>query len=154
MQDLIVRQTQRSLDDLLRSIEALPEDKRDWSPGGEARSALDMLREVAWAPTFYMPFLQPGEGDWGQGHEDIRAKSREPLSFEEGRELAFRANSELCAFISSVPDERLDEEVTLPFGGGMVLTMAEVLGIHNWNLVYHLGQVNAIQRMLGDVEMH
>lgn len=154
VQDLIVRQTQRALDDFLRSVEALPEERRDWTPMGEARSALDMLREVAWAPAFYLPFLSPGEGDWGAGHTDIREKAREPMSFDEGRERARRATNELCIFISSVPYERLEEEVTLPFGGGMVLTMAEVLGIHTWNLVYHLGQVNAYQRMLGDVEMH
>lgn len=152
IQDLIVRQTQRALDDVLRAIEALPEDKRDWKPGEGARSALDQLREMAWAPRFYMPYL--GSGEAGAGHEEIRAKAREEVSYEVGRDLALKATGELCAMIANVPDDRLEDEVTLPMGGGMVMTLAEVLGIHYWNLVYHQGQINYIQTLLGDREMH
>lgn len=32
--------------------------------------------------------------------------------------------------------------------------MADVLFLHSWNLTYHLGQINQLQLMLGDREMH
>ena len=56
--------------------------------------------------------------------------------------------------ISDFPEGKLDEEITLPFGGGMTMTMADLLGLPYWNTVYHLGQINQIQLMLGDREMH
>jgi hypothetical protein len=42
----------------------------------------------------------------------------------------------------------------MPFGGGVVMTMADILSLPSWNMVYHLGQINQIQLMLGDREMH
>jgi len=36
----------------------------------------------------------------------------------------------------------------------MIMTMADVLMLQRWNLTYHLGQINQIQLMLGDAEMH
>jgi hypothetical protein len=36
----------------------------------------------------------------------------------------------------------------------MTVTIADVLGMHYWNLTYHLGQINQIQMMLGDRQMH
>ena len=60
----------------------------------------------------------------------------------------------LCQAVMDLPDSRLDEEVWLPLGGGMNLTVAEVIGKHSWNLIYHLGQINQIQLMLGDRAMH
>ena len=154
VQDLIVRQTQRVLDDVIRSIEALPEEKRDWKPEESARSAMDQLREIAWTPTFYMTLLQPEQGGWGADHDAIKSQAQQAMSLEDGADMARRATGELCNFISAFPDDRLDEDVNLPFGGGMVLTMAEVLGIHYWNLVYHHGQISYIQTLLGDREMH
>jgi hypothetical protein len=34
------------------------------------------------------------------------------------------------------------------------MTLAEVLGLPAWNMTYHLGQINQIQLVLGDREMH
>jgi hypothetical protein len=34
------------------------------------------------------------------------------------------------------------------------MTFAEILSLHHWNMVYHLGQINQIQLILGDKVMH
>ena len=34
------------------------------------------------------------------------------------------------------------------------MTLADVMMLCYWNIVYHLGQINQIQLMLGDEEMH
>ncbi|MEZ5163605.1 MAG: hypothetical protein R2688_07600 [Fimbriimonadaceae bacterium] len=65
-----------------------------------------------------------------------------------------KTTSDLCNLIAEFPDDQLENEVTLPFGGGMTITMADVLSIHYWNTVYHQGQVNFIQMLLGDGDMH
>lgn len=153
VQELTVRQTQKALDDLIRAVEALPEDKRGWSPGESGRSALDQLKEVAMVPVFYVAVLQSGAPS-PELHGSLRAEAESLTSFEEVQQLARERTADLCARILSFPESRLDEEVTLPFNRGMTVTMADVLGLHYWNTVYHLGQVNFIQTLLGDREMH
>jgi hypothetical protein len=36
----------------------------------------------------------------------------------------------------------------------MTVSLADVCFLHYWNTVYHLGQVNYLQTLLGDREMH
>jgi len=76
---------------------------------------------------------------------DTFAKCRERMQAGTGR---------LCHAIERFPDGRLEEEIFLPFGGGVSLTMADVLALHGWNLTYHLGQINYLQTLLGDRAMH
>lgn len=150
LQDQIVKQTQRAMDDVIRSVDAIPADKQDWAPEG-ARSALSQLREIAMVPQFYITILQTGAPPAFDDH----AREKPSLgTIEECRAEAMRATSELCRMIREFPDADLEKEVTLPFNGGMVVTMADLLGLHYWNTVYHLGQINFIQTLLGDKEMH
>lgn len=155
-QDQVVKQTQRALDDVLRAVKALPEDKRDWKPAETARSALNQLQEVAMSPRFFVPILRDGKMPEFDDHakEEAARLKKSFDTFEKCREAAMEGTSELCQVISEFPDDRLEEEVTLPFAGGTAMTMADVLGLHAWNLTYHHGQVNYIQTMLGDMEMH
>lgn len=155
-QDQVVKQTQRALDDVIRAVEALPEDKRDWNPAETSRSAMNQLQEIAMSPRFFVELIEKGQMP---EFDDHAKKERERLvqsydTFEKCRAACMEGTSELCQVISQFPDERLEDEVTLPFAGGMVMSMADVLGLHAWNMHYHHGQINYIQTMLGDMEMH
>jgi hypothetical protein len=152
----VVRLTQKSLEDLIRAIEALAPEAQTASPGGLARSPLEQLREVALAPAWLLPLL--AEGRPHHGHEEMKRRlGRLPSDASAFRGLceeARRTTSELCQAIEAFDPARLEEEVTIPFGFRTVLTMADVIGLHYWNIVYHLGQINQIQLMAGDREMH
>lgn len=155
-QDQIVKQTQRALDSVLRAVEALPEDRRDWKPAETSRSALNQLQEIAMAPKMFVPLVEEGTmPDFDDHALQEQERTRTGIdTFEKCREASMDGTSVICQVISEFPDDRLEEEVTLPFAGGMTMTMADVLGLHAWNLTYHLGQINYIQTMLGDMEMH
>lgn len=156
LQDLIIRQTQKAMQDILRAVEALPVDRRDWQPSETSRSALHQLQEVAMVPDFYLRLLESGEMPPMDDHARQRtAEIRAGLAdYEACRQAVMASTAKLCLAIKDFPDERLDEEVSLPFGGGMMMTMAELLALHAWNTTYHLGQINYIQTMLGDRDMH
>ncbi|CAN5516559.1 hypothetical protein BH11ARM2_BH11ARM2_30230 [soil metagenome] len=151
LQDYLVSVTLGSLDDVCRAALAVPTDKADWSPGGEARSTLDQMREVATGAELFLPLVR---GD-GMPDFSVHMRTRAGLiDVESCAALARESTSNLCREIAAFPDERLDEEIALPFAGGVRWTMAELLGKHHWNLTYHLGQISQIQLMLGDRAMH
>jgi uncharacterized damage-inducible protein DinB len=155
-QDQVVRSTQKALDDICRAAAAVPVDRVEWSPGGEARSVLSQMQEVATAGNWFLPIVRDRvapEFDEHARREAVRLR-RSFDTVDKCVEAARASTSELCQAISSFPDTGLEEEMRLPFGGGVTMTMADILGMHAWNMVYHLGQINQIQLMLGDREMH
>lgn len=131
-------------------------DKLEWAPMGDARPVLSQMQEVATAGAWFVPLVRdrkPPEFDEHARRETVRLRQTYD-TIEKCIEAARDSTSELCQAIAAFPDSALEEEMQLPFGGGVVMTMADVLGMHNWNMVYHLGQINQIQLMLGDKEMH
>jgi uncharacterized damage-inducible protein DinB len=155
-QDHIVRSTQKALEDLCRSALAVPEDRAEWVPMGNARSALSQMQEIATAGKWFLPMIRDRvapEFDEHAAKEAARLR-RSYDSIEKCVGAARESTNELLQAIAQFPDEGLEDEVRLPFGGGMTMTMAEVLSLHWWNITYHLGQINQIQLMLGDTQMH
>ncbi len=155
-QDQVVRATQKALDDVCRAALAVPAEKVEWVPMGDARSVLSQMQEVATAGLWFIPLVrdrkQP-EFDEHARREAARLRASYD-TLEKCIEAARTNTSDLCRQIEAFPDSALEEEMRLPFGGGVVMTMADVLGMHQWNMVYHLGQINQTQLMLGDKEMH
>lgn len=151
-----MRATQKALDDICRAALAVPTEKLAWTPGGEARSALAQMQEVASSATWVLNIATERKPPVFDEHA-LREAKRVQASYDTLEKCIAAAQSStgaLCQAIAQFPDRDLDEEIQLPFGGGVIMTMADVLGMHQWNLVYHLGQINQIQLMLGDRQMH
>lgn len=155
-QDQLVKATQKALDDVGRAALAVPAEKRDWVPMGSARSVLNQMQEIAISGDWFLPIVQKGEMPHFDEHaREEMARTRASYdTIEKCIDAASVSTSALCKAISEFPDSRLDDEMTMPFGGGVVMTMADILDLHRWNLIYHLGQINLIQLMLGDTQMH
>ena len=155
-QDQLVRATQKALDDVCRAAQAVPVEKVDWEPQGLARSVLSQMQEVATTSRFLLPVIRDGtmpEFDEHARTEALRTrKSYDTL--DKCIEAAKEATAEFCQAVADFPDDRLEEEMTLPFGGGMTATMADILALPSWNMIYHHGQINYVQLMLGDRQMH
>lgn len=147
--------TQKALGDICRAAAAIPSAKADWSAGGKGRSALHQMQEIATSATWFLPVLESGvvpvfNDEIRKEHTNFRKKL---ASLDECIEEARQSTGQLCQAIMSFPDDKLETEITLPFGSGSN-TMADVLAMHYWNMVYHLGQINQIQLILGDTTMH
>ena len=155
-QDQIVKVTQRALDDVCRAALAVPEDKLEWCPVGEMRPVLNQMQEIAVSATFFLPLVKTGVAP--EFDAAARKKAAElQRSFDTLEKCiieARRSVAVLCQAIGAVPDAELEKEVIVPFGGGVTMTTADVLGSAAWNMTYHLGQINQIQLMLGDKQMH
>lgn len=154
-QDQVVKLTQKALDDICRAALAVPSDRMNWVPTGSMRSTLNQMQEIATSGTWFIPLVESGllpvfDDETRAQHTRFR---RTMDRLEDCVTEARQSTGQLCQAILAFPDDRLEIEVTLPFGGGKT-TMADVLQMHYWNMVYHLGQINQIQLMLDDTEMH
>jgi len=155
-QEQAVKLTQRALDDICRAAMAIPEDRLTWAPMGEARSTLDQMQEIAITAAYVKPILQ-GEPPQPFGEtERQHAKAMRARFDTIGKcvQEARRTVADLCQAISAVSDSQLETEVHIPFTGSGTMTMADVMLMSYWNIVYHFGQINQIQLMLGDKVMH
>src|SRR5438270_13923316 len=151
LQQQVAKMTREAWEGLMRTAAFVPEEKRDWVPQGKARTLHDILVECAVLPGRYALLL---------GNEELPPPDREGYerakaalnTLEKIKAAGDPAIALLCQLIEAVPDERLDETRAMPWGGTM--TLADRLFICYWNLTYHNGQVNYLQLLVGDVEMH
>jgi len=154
--DQMAKMTQRAVEDVCRTALALPEDKGDWSPGGDARSALNQMQEIAMQGAWFLTIIREGNmpAFGGKAMKEVDRIGVTHGTLPACVEKAKETTAQLCQAIIEFPLDRLDDEVVLPFGGGIAMTMADVIALPYWNMIYHLGQINQIQLMLGDREMH
>src|SRR5689334_9373162 len=109
-QDQVVRLTQRALDDIIRAAEAVPEDKVDWVPEGEARSVLSQMQEIAASGDWFVPILRERAVPSFDEHAR-REMARLRLANDtlaKCIESAQKGTSALCQEISLFPSERLE----------------------------------------------
>jgi uncharacterized damage-inducible protein DinB len=137
--------TQKAAEQLEAAFLQLPEDKRHWSPGGAARSAIDMMAECALMNDLtnliatralpkdfdYAKYRQMNTelaGDW----DTLRAKLHENTALG-------------IAALQTVPASELADTVEMPWA---TYTLAEIMAYPYWNMSYHEGQINAIAAQL------
>jgi hypothetical protein len=151
VQQQAARLTRQAWEGLLRTAEFVPAEKRDWVPEGKARTYHDFMAECAIMADWGARFLKTGE--FPPFDREAYEKAKAGLDTLEKIKTAGNAGIErICAAIEAVPDAKLGETILTPWG--MTMTIADMLFTCYWNLVYHWGQVNYIQMLLGDTEMH
>src|SRR5579872_6160924 len=113
----MVKMTQRAVDDICRAALALPAGAATWTVGGEARSALDQMREVAQSAAWLLPLVKESNADEFAKHPDKhpgRRQMPETAGLENIAacvESARKTTIELCRAIAEAPDAKLENEV-------------------------------------------
>jgi hypothetical protein len=145
--------TRQAARDLERVIRAMPPDRLTWSPPEGGRTALDQLQECAilnyWNSDIMETRAVPPL-DWDRYNRmkaDYDTVDKALVGLQAGAEV-------LVAALETFDPEHLDDTIVLPFGGGLTRSLAMVALLSYWNMTYHLGQMNYIQTLYGDREMH
>ncbi|MBC8141887.1 MAG: DinB family protein [Armatimonadetes bacterium] len=144
LNDFLSSSTLKATRQLTEAFALLPADKRDWSPGGTARTALDQLAECVATNNYVATQLMNRVAPAFDTYEADKA-----TAFAAGDKLPalLLASAErLAEAIQNVPDTDWQIVLETP-DGGMVL--ADVAGLPYWNMSYHEGQVNYILAILG-----
>ena len=147
-QQTLARMTRTSAEALSRAALELG-DKISWRPLDRGRSALDQIVECGGfagigAHLFETGALPPMNPE---AMEQMRRQYDTP---EKALALLRDGAERFAQRIETATPDQLQQRVTLPFGGGMEKSLAEVALMNYWNTVYHEGQVNYIQTLVGD----
>jgi hypothetical protein len=128
--------------DFVFNLEAIPEDKLDWKPSPEAKSALQMAGEVATVAGNTIPVLQGG--GWSPTPMAV------PGSLAEARALVLENVEAFAAAMEAADPATLQRVLTLPFGSFRTDRFVLFPLIE---LIHHRGQLAYIQSLLGDAEV-
>jgi len=139
--------TQRAVTSIATALLNLPEDKRNWSPGGNARTALDMVAECAINNDVTATLIEARRwADHDHGAYLARKADLVAAGWDAVKELLDKNTERLVAVIRAVPDDALDIPVETPYGGG---PLSGIMTYPYWNMSYHEGQINYIAAILG-----
>lgn len=137
-------------DTYLKDLEAIDEPSLGQSPGGVARSPFDFTYEVVFVNRRVSTRLRGGVPEpfdfesWMVAPEEFCSKETAI------KELKDSATEVLDAW-NALPEEDLFKVIDTPGGPTNPVKVASLCATH---LVYHDAQLNYLQALLGDDEMH
>lgn len=148
LQNFLADSAQEAMTELKTALLSLPEDKRNWSPQGNARTALDMVAECALLNGATVSILRDRvlPAEYADMAEFSRRKAEVCQNWDSLESLLEENTAKVVDAIRATPDEDLAEEVSMPWGA---FSLKESASYPYWNMKYHAGQINYIASMLG-----
>jgi len=148
--DIAKRITQSQADLLVKDTSFIPQDKLFWRPMGCAKTAGEILREIAQsnveiAAAVKGASLSPDE-------EEIKKKAERAESFAELSALVKQSADVVCRVLDGLTDADPERTRTMPWGA--VYSLSEAVLLPASHMTYHDGQINYIQTLLGDAKFH
>ncbi len=153
--ELLVTMIGNARDGLVRTAQAVPEDKLNWRPLDNGRPVLDLLGDAAQVPQMVSQMLE-SHGDFAPSREMFQQmkQEREGWTRNECIERLNRNTEHLFTLIRALPDEELARLVTLSLGGGMTMPLAGWIMMTYRTFTNRYAQINYIQTLYGDFESH
>jgi len=146
LQTFLADATQKAASQLEAALMRLPEDKRSWSAGGDARSALDMVAECAIINGSAAETIERRAFPATSAYDTYsRDKADLCANWPALKTLLDENTSRIVEVIRALSDEELKVEVQMPWGA---MTLAQLASYSYWNMSYHEGQINFIASLL------
>lgn len=133
--------------DLEAALLRLPTDKRNWSAGGEARTALHMVAEVALLNGDTAEMIAMRQGMANFDSDELNQRIAELThDWATLQTLLHDNTARVAAVVGALADDDFDIEIQMPWGA---TTIAQMADYPYWNAKYHAGQINFIASLLG-----
>ncbi|MEZ0327939.1 MAG: DinB family protein [Fimbriimonas sp.] len=147
IQDFFTQRLEAVKSDFLKDLDAFTPDQQSSSPGGSARTPLDLAYEVAFVNNRMAARIRgdevgPFPQGWMKAPEGYAAKARE--------EFAASMDAIISAW-SSLPPNELLRPIQLPTEVTHPLDLMYLVCYHTG---YHDGQLNYLQSFYGDEKIH
>ncbi len=133
----------------ISDIEAIPDDKWTATFGGVTRPCSALIADTIcfsrWATAAIKGQETQAFSEMDQLKEEFKDKSKAIAALKESNEAFTQA-------LTTASDEKLNSMVMAPFGREIpVFIAANIVASHIW---YHDGQLNYVQTLLGDDQVH
>ncbi len=152
-QQSIVAMSRGAVDSLLNSARATPEERLTWKPMDSGRSVLNQLAEVVQVAGWFTRIFETKKADFFDRDFIVSERQkRDELTMADIEAQIGPAHESLYAAILALSDADLDIKIALR--PGWESTLRDVCYYPLRNLWYHFGQVNYVQTLYGDMEMH
>ena len=132
---------------LVKDTKFIPEEKFAFCPLGCAKTAKDILAEIANGNIMFVSVFTGGEKD-----EAFLKRVAEASTIDELGKLVIESARVVADAIDSLDEADLDKDVRMPWGATFPLWQAIFLPTSH--MTYHDGQINYIQTLLGDSGFH
>lgn len=147
----LIEMTRSSQDMLFQSARKMPADKLTWKPLDAGRSVLDQLQECALSADMYIALIDSTYSPQFANYEEMGAAMAQLDTLDKCEDACRRMTERLCEGIARMTPEDAGKIHEMPWGSSYPGSV--VAGFHDWNMVYHLGQINYIQTLYGDNDM-
>ncbi len=161
VQSVAAQRGRKAAQDLVIAVSNTPEDRLHWKPMDCGRPVLNQAIEcgfanMKWAATIRNREFTPIPPETEQL---IKARFREEIeggcwSGETVKEQLRATADELAGAILTVRVDELDCVIMAPPPYPDSYLLVECFNHPYWNMIYHLGQINYIQTLLGDRADH
>jgi uncharacterized damage-inducible protein DinB len=149
LREYFTKQLQSTKSDFLNDMAAFEEGQLAVSPGGSARSPLDLAVEVAYVNRRMSQRIRGEEPEKWPDSGWMKA----PADFDgvAAREAVASSIDEVIAAWSALPDDELMRPIQLATEVTNPLDLVVLVCTHTG---YHDGQLNYLQSFYGDVKLH
>ena len=149
--DLLERQTRRGLVRFVEAFREIPSDRLDWKPAPGARSALDLLQEVATMNDLKPDLYETRKLDFTpEMGAEMERRMREHTDVETLLRLLEESTEREIARLREILPDTYELPVEMPWPPPM--SVLDIMGYHGWNLAYHEGQLVYIASLLARTE--
>lgn len=149
LQSFLTAATQKAAAELEAALLRLPEDKQGWATAESSRSALDQAAECAMLNGSTADLIKTRKWNFeGDFSEFLRKKSELAQSWSGVKAVLDENTAKVIEAIGAVPTDDLEVTVETPFS---TMTLAQIVSYPYWNMTYHLGQINYIASILGEL---
>jgi hypothetical protein len=143
----LVEQVKDAHHHLLVALKYTPDDRLDWVPMGKAKTPREIAVECAMVYKGVVSLIRGGTIDApAQEMEPGDQATREGLL-----KLLDDSLQEFVAAAEGLTQEQLGEKRQAPWAED---TVAGLLGKTQFHTIWHVGQLNYIQALWGDADMH
>ena len=153
--DLILNLLQTGEQGLIRTFNAVPDDKLNWAPLDKGRTALDAFADAAQACEMVTRLVE-SKGEMKLLPEMFAGnKAARSTWTKDDAIAAMNANTTaLYAAINTLSEEELAMSITMPIGGGMTMPLGAWILVVYRAFISRFAQINYIQTLYGDSESH
>ena len=145
---------QRSTESMMKTFAAVPDDKLGWRPSDTARSSLELVSHVGFSNKVLAAMIAEKPGPFKDASEfltGIRVQEKSLKTREQVLALIEDATPLVIAAIDGVKDDKIEGTIETIFGPH---PLRKVIFFPDWHLSAHSAQLEYLQTIWGDLEMH